>query len=277
MKYFKRVSGLKVTINDFTYRPDVVVIMRGFGRLERVIARFYRHLGTRVVWDTCVNYFETDGKNPQVLPSQVDDAHKMIRHCDAVFTSSRFINDIASKYTASFYLTDTIDKEHFSYWKDDINLENPVIGWSGFAIKAKILERYKEFLNRHRVLIIADKDPLFDLNYEFIKWDYHRFPQDILRCDIMFSPRKVDDMYNKGHSIFKVGVFLAEGIPVIADPIPSYTELKCPHLYLCDTLNTNLENLIMNIDKNKRVWDEKFSSENIMQEYYEAFKKVCSK
>lgn len=276
MKYFKRISDLKVTINDFTYLPDVMVIMRGFGRLERLMAGFYRYLGTKVVWDTCVNYFESDEKNKQILPSQITAAHRMIKNCHAVFTASRFVNNIASKYITSFYLSDTIDKTHFSFWKKDINLNAPVIGWSGFALKAKILKRYKEFLRKYHVLLITEKDPLLDFNYEFVKWDYQRFPQDIVKCDVMFSPRELDDMYNMGHSIFKVGVFLAEGIPVIADPIPSYTELNCPHLYLCDIQGADIEKVIREIDRDRRVWDERFSSENIVQEYYAAFKKVCS-
>ena len=276
VKYFKKLPGLAVTINNFTYRPDVAVIMRGFGRLERLTSKIYRRLGTKVVWDTCVNYFERDGKSLQVLPSQIAAARKMIPNCNAVFTASRFINDISSKYIKSFYLTDTIDKGHFSFWKEDINLKAPVIGWSGFAVKAKILERYKHFLGRHRVLIIADKDPLLDFDYEFVRWDYYRFPHDILRCDVMFSPREVNDMYNQGHSIFKVGVFLSEGIPVIADPIPSYTELRCPHLYLCDTGNTDIEKVMAGIDADKREWDERFNSESIVWEYYDVFGKVCS-
>lgn len=276
MKYFKGIEGLRVTVNNFTYRPDILVIMRGFGRPERLLAAVYRSLGIKVVWDTCVNYFETDGKNRQIKPCQIDAAHKMIKNCDAVFTASKFVRDIAAKHITPFYLSDTIDKGHFSLWKNDINLKAPVIGWSGVALKAKILERHKQFLKNRRVLIISEKDPALDLNYEFIKWDYRRFPEDIAKCDIMFSPRDLDDMYNMGHSIFKVGVFLAAGIPVIADPVPSYTELRCPHLYLCDTANTDIEKVLAGIDAGKREWDERFSSENIVREYYEVFKKVCS-
>ena len=276
MKYFKGLDGLQVTVNNFTYRPDILVIMRGFGRTERLMAAAYRRFGTKVVWDTCVNYFETDGKNRQVLPPQINAAHKMIKNCDAVFTASRFVNDIASKYITSFYLTDTIDKKHFCRWKNKIDLKAPVIGGSGFAVKAGILQKFKKLLEKHKLLIISEKDPALDLNYEFIKWDYRRFPDDILKCDVMFSPRDLDDMYNMGHSIFKVGVFLAAGIPVIADPVLSYTELRCPHLYLCDTGNTDIEKVLAGIDADKRAWDERFSSENIVREYYEVFRKVCS-
>ncbi|MCX8014729.1 MAG: hypothetical protein N2748_01800 [candidate division WOR-3 bacterium] len=39
------------------------------------------------------------------------------------------------------------------------------------------------------------------------------------------APREVNDEYNKGHSIFKVGVFMAMGVPVLASPVPSYLRL----------------------------------------------------
>ncbi|MBI4710472.1 MAG: hypothetical protein HY806_09500 [Nitrospirae bacterium] len=276
MKYFKGVEGLRVTVNNFTYLPDILVIMRGFGRTERLMASAYKRLGTKVVWDTCVNYFETDSKNQQINPCQITAAHKMIKNCDAVFTASRFVNNIASKYITAFYLTDTVDKGHFSKWKNTLNLKEPVLGWSGFAVKAGILQKFKKFLERHKLLIISEKAPALDLNYDFIKWDYRSFPEDILKCDIMFSPRELDDMYNLGHSIFKVGVFLAAGVPVIADPVPSYSELRCPHLYLRDTANTDIEKVMAGIDADKREWDERFSAENIVGEYYKVFKKLCS-
>lgn len=276
IKYFKRIKNLRVTVNNFTYIPHILVIMRGFGKIEQIIARFYKSLGVKIVWDTCVNYFETDNKSPQVTLEHINSAHRLIQYCDAVFTPSKFINDIASKYIKSFYLTDSIDKEHFGYWKKQVNLDNPVIGWSGTSTKAKIINKYINFLSKYRVNIITEEDPHLNFKYNFIKWDYHDFPKHIIDCDIMFSPREINDLYNKGHSVFKVAVFLAEGIPVIADPVPSYRELNCPHLYLINTSEISLDQVITKIDINNRKWDENFSSESVVKRYYQVFEEILS-
>ena len=276
LKYFKDFNDLKVSVNNFKYVPDILVIMRGFGEFEQLIARFYKLLGVKVVWDTCVNYFETDNKSTQVSIEQVNSTHKMIKYCDAVFASSNFIKNVASKYIKSYYLTDSINKEHFCYWKQRLNLSNPVIGWSGSSTKAEILNKHSNFLSNYRVNVITDKDPNLNFKYNFVEWDYKLFPEHIDACDIMFSPRDTNDLYNKGHSVFKVAVFLAQGIPVIADPIPSYGELNCPHLYLLNTRENDLVQVIRNIDVNRREWDEDFNSENIVKKYYDVFREVLN-
>jgi hypothetical protein len=61
--------------------------------------------------------------------------------------------------------------------------------------------------------------------YEFIPWKYHSFPNSIIQGDICLGSRSLNTSYNMGHSIFKIGVFMSQGVPAIASPVPSYGEL----------------------------------------------------
>lgn len=60
---------------------------------------------------------------------------------------------------------------------------------------------------------------------EYLPWSYRTFPQAIVRGDICVSPRAGDNPYDLGHSHFKIGVFMAEGVPSLASPLPSYVEV----------------------------------------------------
>jgi glycosyltransferase involved in cell wall biosynthesis len=61
--------------------------------------------------------------------------------------------------------------------------------------------------------------------FEFRPWNYRQFPAEIAECDLCLAPRKVEDDYERGHSLFKIGVFMAAGVPALAGPVPSYSLL----------------------------------------------------
>jgi hypothetical protein len=61
--------------------------------------------------------------------------------------------------------------------------------------------------------------------YRFLLWRYQQFPRHILQGELNIVYRATDNSYNQGHSFFKIGVFMAEGIPTIASPVPSYDEV----------------------------------------------------
>ena len=43
--------------------------------------------------------------------------------------------------------------------------------------------------------------------------------------DFCISPRRTDNTYDLGHSHFKIGVFMAQGVPALCSALPSYKEL----------------------------------------------------
>jgi glycosyltransferase involved in cell wall biosynthesis len=107
----------------------------------------------------------------------------------------------------------------------DKNISKPLrLGWSGISLKAYPLNMFKPLVNSGSVClyIISEKKPLLDVPYEFKKWSYKTFPENIIKCDLCVSPREIDNNYDLGHSLFKIAAFMSEGVPALASPIPSY-------------------------------------------------------
>jgi glycosyltransferase involved in cell wall biosynthesis len=110
--------------------------------------------------------------------------------------------------------------------------------WAGTAVKAGDVCPVLKLLMRQRYhfTVVAEKDPFEShlprrllmkvlLDYRFVPWHHATFPETIIGGDVCISPRDVALPYNRGHSSFKIGVFMAEGVPVMASPVPSYLEL----------------------------------------------------
>ena len=141
--------------------------------------------------------------------------------------------------------------------------------------------------------IIAEKRPKsfghpfsFSQNKAFFsRWKYETFPKTMLNGEFVFAPRDLSEPYNRGHSFFKIGIFLFSGIPVIASPIPSYKEIikgeNCGKL--CDS-KEDFRNIIKNFCKNREIlvnWSksarlvmEKYTTLEISKEYIKTFKKI---
>ena len=134
--------------------------------------------------------------------------------------------------------------------------------WSGVAIKAVELEpclldrrtfRFDSYLIAEQIPSLFYKRMLRNpLGTKFSRWRYEKFPQQILRGDICLAPRQVDTPYNRGHSFIKIGVFLAQGVPVVAGPVPSYYELleAAPCGAICRTQEEIVE-ILDELDRNR--------------------------
>jgi len=205
----------------------------------------------------CVNYFDATvmlGKGYGTTAESVAEALRMVGVADAVTCSSAFIAGRASAYHGNVhYLADSIDRRHFSCRKVDADFgRRPLRAvWSGVSIKFGDVRSILALLGGAGLglTVISDHDPMprwsgdwlrwkRRLRYRFIPWHYASFPRDILQGDICVSPRFGDNPYDKGHSVFKIAVFMSEGVPALASPLPSYGEIVGENRagsILCDT------------------------------------------
>jgi len=156
----------------------------------------------------------------------VESFRRLVDLADQVWCASPFLHQVASQHHDDVrFVPESVDPEHFNpdAWKRESN-PRPLFGWAGYAVKTGELEILKPWIisNRAQLLIISDKPPALSFPYEFRKWRYSTFPKDISRCDLCVAPRRVQDDYNRGHSFFKIGVFMAMGVPALAGPVPSY-------------------------------------------------------
>ena len=147
---------------------------------------------------------------------------------DCIICSSSFIAKFGRELGCNTNcLEDSINYDHFTYRRQE-NSKTPVkLVWSGVSVKAEVLNFLADTINANDwdFIVLSDKKPALDFPYQFIQWKYNNFPKDIVKGNVAVFPRKVDNEYDKGHSFFKIGVFLAEHVPVVCSPVPSYKQV----------------------------------------------------
>lgn len=221
---------------------EIAIFVRWQDEQAYKLARRAKRQGKRIVFDLCVNYFDETGLfegGYGTTAKQVAQVRGMIEMADTVTCASAYIATRARAYHPWVeYLPDSIDHRHFCYTKSVGDFHRPKLRaiWSGTASKGRELEPILTLLERvgMELVIVADRDPCLKspgwlwkrhVQYRFLPWRYETFPKSILEGEICIAHRKVDDPYNRGHSAFKIGVFMAQGVPAVASPVPSYREL----------------------------------------------------
>lgn len=291
LPYLKEL-GYDSTINDFFHKPDIAIVIRREDYTIQQVARLLKRRGVKVVYDINVNYYERWGENidKTVSEKQVKQSIKMTQTADTIFTASRYIHKIASDYNKnSNYLPDSVNLKHFCKMKtypDEIKKPLKLI-WSGINLKTEDLKILKEAIEGLPAIlhIISDRKSEIGIPYNFTKWEYQSFPDAILQGDLCISPKPMRNSYDMGHSYFKIAVFLAQGLPVIASPLPSYNEIitKGKNGFIAES-EGDWEDYISQIVKNPDVLKElsynaiegayKVSTERIIKEYDKIFNRL---
>jgi len=162
----------------------------------------------------------------------------------------------------------------------------PVLIWSGVEVKSRMLNFLAPVIRKHswEVIIISEKSPVLDFEYSYVKWSYKVFPETLLMGDIGIFPRKIEDEYDKGDSFFKIGVFLAQHIPVICTPVPSYNDILTDSNSICpDTLEVEAweKSIVPMVDGTKDIcFDdnpvERYSTLEVAKKYQLIFNQIVS-
>lgn len=234
--------GIASSVNEPDAKADVAIIIRMQGVDAHSLALKQKRLGRKVVFDMVVNYFEeadVPGLGRQVTRRHVQDCLRMVDAADAVTCASAFIaSRAAERHPRAVYLPDSVNPEHFRFVKSGEEFYRKRLRaiWSGYAVKAGELAPLLPLLRERDIdlTIISEKSPrltepgfLFKrrVAFDYIPWRYETFPESIVRGELCLGSRALDTSYNLGHSIFKIGVFMAQGVPALASPVPSYAEL----------------------------------------------------
>ncbi len=225
--------GVDSKVNEPDADADVAVFVRWQDGQAYRLARRLRKKGQRVVFDLCVNYFDETGlfEGGYGTPRErVKECARMAQVADVITCASAFIAERAQKHHPwAVYLPDSIDGRHFRVIKDAQDFGRPDLRavFSGTSQKAGELEPILPLLRSRgmSLTVIANAPPPLSIPYRFVPWAYETFPQHIVEGEICVAHRPVDNPYNKGHSLFKVGVFMFQGVPAIASPVPSYKEV----------------------------------------------------
>ncbi|WP_419786674.1 hypothetical protein [Pseudodesulfovibrio sp.] len=288
--------GVENVIND--YDCDVAMFVRWQDETALAAAKRLRQAGTPVIFDMVVNYFEESHSSYRlnaVSSGQVTECRSMVEQADMVTCVSEYIAGKAKQYHDTVrYLPDSIDFSHFNGCKDPADFDRPKLRalWCGVSVKANDLTPVLPLLKKHGLdlTIISDarvklgKRHFFSRSYpyDFYRWSYNR-PEHLLQGEIALGYRDLTHVYDRGHSFFKVGLPLSQGLPVLASPVPSYSEIIHDNKggKLCTTLE-EWDDILGRIVADRsllKTWSsqaqaimEPYSTENLALRYLECFR-----
>jgi glycosyltransferase involved in cell wall biosynthesis len=239
-----RALGYQTACNHINPLPQVAIFLRRYTATDIELAKYLKQRGVKIVVDVIVNYFEIgDQKHPpsktHAYQDKVDTFKRLVDLADQVWTVSPFLCELSSHYHPNVhFVSDSVDPTHFTPSLRPANHYNQrpsnsplLLGWSGVAHKIGPLDDLAPLLRPYlssgqtRLLAITEKRPSLNVPHIYRRWRYATFPHYISTCDLCLAPRIVDDNYNRGHSLFKIGVFMAMGVPALAGPVPSYALL----------------------------------------------------
>ena len=254
--------GIQSVINEPNSDAPICYFVRWQNDDAYEIAKRAKGNGKKIVFDLVANYFDESPATEGRL--RIDECLRFVALADMITVCSQFIAQRALKHHHNVtYLPDSINIDHFSGNKDPQDFLRPKLRliWSGNHSKIRELDPIFQLAKKigYETIVISNKQParhkwrLINKPYQFKKWQYESFPNDILTGDICFSHRDTNSVYNQGHSFFKIAVMMALGLPVIASPVPSYEELINPNNqtgWLCNSLD-EWEHLLRHLQSNR--------------------------
>ena len=225
--------GISSIFNEKTANCDIAIFLRDFSSPIQDTIRYQRANGARIAIDLCINPFDVTGviRNGYGMTRVTSvDTLAAIKQSDGVLCASSFIANRAKQFSSlAVHLPDSVDTKHYCCRKSMADTDSKPLRavWAGVRSKAHHLQEIMPELDRQNISleIISDKLPALSNSFHFTKWSYKSSPRSLLKGDIAISPRQITNPYDLGHSHFKIAVFMAQGIPAIASPIPSYEEL----------------------------------------------------
>jgi len=293
--YFEKMNIKCRVDSGNNMNTDIAILMRWQDDSAYDFVLRLKRKKVKIVLDVCVNYFDAAGIFPGGYGASItlaEEIKKITPIADVVICGSEYIRKRAMEFNAnSVYLPESIDSQHFVYRKKQEDFDRKVLRaiWSGVAVKAgEVAELYTKLKERGIPLtIISNKKADMPGTYKYIPWSYYTFPTNIVKGEICLSPRRTDNTYDLGHSHFKIGAFMAQGVPALASPLPSYKEVieKTSGGRICESEIEWDKTLDDILDNRKMLWEwsqtayegmRYYATENIAKKYIEVFEKLIS-
>jgi len=224
-------AGVSVSVNRENAKCDIAIFLRRWSDKDYQMAERLKQNGTKIVLDTPVNYF-SDEQHPAFTETTKVAFRKFANIADKITCASENIANFAKNlgYNA-LCIEDSIDMQKIV----QSSQTTTDLIWAGTAQKAEILNFLMPVINKNRwkLTVIAEKHPDLKGDFYFKQWNYSTFFKELSIGTLGIFPRKCDNDYDRGHSFFKIGVFLASHVPVIYSPVPEYAKIANQDNSIC--------------------------------------------
>ena len=224
------------------YRPDrrydVVVFVKAMSDSHRDVAERAQAAGARVVFDANVNYYEVWGEydlaDTRPTEEQRREAEAITRLADWVVADSSYLLGVVRKLNErASWIPDNVDTTLFRPPRRR-RAGGPLrLVWSGMARKAKPLLLARDALAALRgaeLVVVSNEEPpeLAELRVailsRFVPFDLRGYARLLRECDVIVSPKRLQNGYELGHTEWKITLGMAAGLPAVASPQQSYVE-----------------------------------------------------
>lgn len=186
-------------------------------------------------------------KRPRIL--DVDDAiwlhrtrgdafaRRLAGLCDCIICGNTFLANYFGKWNSNINILPTaVDTDYYKPLFSKAIIKKPVIGWSGTSSGFKYLYNIEQALakvlkdNPNVIFrVVSDNLPKFNTipasQFQFIPWSPENEVQAVQEMTIGIMPLN-DSLWERGKCSYKMLLYMACGIPVVASPIGMNAEIQ---------------------------------------------------
>ncbi len=263
------------------YKPlkkyKVVIFTKTKSDRAVILAKKLKEQGTIVIADMfCENLSCGSKESINIL--------QLLKYADYVITfSKQQMKQFSEHHSHVGIIEEGVNDAFFKVKKKHEDKDKLVLLYCGYSRNAKdtlvIKDVMKELLSKYslEILYICEKDPeLKEFPYCYKKYNQNKIPQMLLEGDIMIAPRPMKGIEGLQHTLSKVAHPMAVGLPVVANPVPSYVNTP---VILCtndEEWMSSLCKLIQNKEEREKIGDisrkyvkDNYSQKRICQQYIE--------
>lgn len=230
---------------------DLVVFQKIYDEDAIQLARSLRDRGVVTVFDLCDNHFF----NPEMVPlltERVARLERMLESVDAISVSSEPLRELLTDRDATV-IDDALDELNFGEergiaerfrgrlrakerglrvaWFGNAGLESPPFGLVHLRKIMPVLEDFSRSSSL-RLTVISNSREKYEkaiagarIRSRYIEWQFRSFPSHFREHDICVIPIELNP-FTVCKTGNRVALSLQLGVPVIADPIPSFQEFS---------------------------------------------------
>lgn len=262
--------GIKAELYKPNKKYDAVIFTKTRTDKAVALAKKLHAEGMTVISDAFCEYLADESRKDDWERKNI---LEIMSYSDCVITFSKSQFDQFVGYHRNVRLIEeSVNDVFFAVEKEHEKKEKITLLYCGYSHNAKdtleIKDVIKEMQEKYHceILYVCEKDPCIkDFPYRYEKYEQKNIPTTLLMGDIMIAPRPMEGIEKLAHTLSKVAHPMAVGLPVVANPVPSYVGTPA---ILCTSEREWIEELSKLIeDSTERERIGKKSREYIRQHY----------